>query len=323
MPAFIKTSEFLILQFPGRTARVKLGTDAAERVIQLLQQDASDSDILDVVDIAQGIRKHTSGIFSISDSGEVFIGPDRIPTVLSTRLVELANLGLLKKAQAIVNFWNNAKLNPNHRARTDLFAFLEHNGIPLTDDGCFVAYRAVTRNEAGDLVDTHTGTMINNVGSVVTMDREKVDPDPKKTCSTGLHAAAFEYAKGFNKILLEVKIDPKDVVAIPDDYNGQKMRVCRFEVLAINSESDEGKHLIDRPIYDSNDFDDEDDLNDFDDDSNDVECDFDDEDLFDNDAEDDSNNEDLSNEPDAYVNTRQNHLRQKRDANGRFIPKNQ
>lgn len=307
MPAFIKTSEFIILQFVGRTARVKLGTPIADQVMDLLKRNASDEEILDVVDIANGIRKHTSGMFSISDAGDVYVGPDRLPVVLSNRLVELANLGLLTKAQAIVNFWNNAKKNPNHRARTDLFAFLEHNGIPLTDDGCFVAYRAVTRNEAGDLVDSHTRTMINNVGSVVTMDRSLVDSDPNKTCSSGLHAAAFEYARGFAQILLEVKVNPEDVVAIPTDYNGQKMRVCRFEVLAINSESDEGKHLLNVPIYDqddSDDFDDEDDWDD-EDDSNDQ--------LFVNDRIDP-----------VYPNrpTNQNHLNQKRDANGRFLPKN-
>lgn len=31
---------------------------------------------------------------------------------------------------------------------------------------------------------------------------------------------------------MEVKVNPADVVAVPTDYNGTKMRTCRFEVVA-------------------------------------------------------------------------------------------
>ena len=67
------------------------------------------------------------------------------------------------------------------------------------------------------------------------MDRDKVDPDSNQTCSTGLHAAAFEYADGMYQggsgILVEVKINPENVVAVPTDYNEQKMRVCEYIVI--------------------------------------------------------------------------------------------
>jgi len=33
--------------------------------------------------------------------------------------------------------------------------------------------------------------------------------------------------------MLEVKIDPADVVAIPTDYNNAKMRICKYEVLGV------------------------------------------------------------------------------------------
>jgi predicted RNase H-like nuclease (RuvC/YqgF family) len=44
--------------------------------------------------------------------------------------------------------------------------------------------------------------------------------------------ACFDYAKGFGEKLVEVLVNPADVVCVPVDYNGTKMRVCRFEVVA-------------------------------------------------------------------------------------------
>jgi hypothetical protein len=46
--------------------------------------------------------------------------------------------------------------------------------------------------------------------------------------------AAFEYADKFysNGHLMEIKVNPKNVVAVPTDYNQQKMRVCEYEVMA-------------------------------------------------------------------------------------------
>jgi hypothetical protein len=64
------------------------------------------------------------------------------------------------------------------------------------------------------------------------MARDLVDDNPNNTCSAGLHVACFDYAKGFGSRLVEVKVNPRDVVCVPTDYNGTKMRTCRFEVVA-------------------------------------------------------------------------------------------
>jgi ribosomal protein S27AE len=125
-----------------------------------------------------------------------------------------------------------------------LFKFLEHNGHPITTEGNFIAYRAVR----GDFLDKHTGTMNNAVGNVVEVPRSQVDDNPNNVCSHGLHVATLEYAKGFGTSgdrLLDVEVDPSDVVAVPTDYNGTKMRVCKFKVVA------ESKGLIDKPLVES------------------------------------------------------------------------
>lgn len=253
MVAVLKTPHSLVLQFVGKTLRVPVDSPAAKKAWELLKAGASDQTLLETVDPLISIRKHTSGLFEINDEGEVFVAGVKLPTALANRLVDFADNALLSQAKSLVLFWQNALKNPLERARTDLYAFLEHNGIPITQDGCFVAYRSVVRHQDGNLYDAHTGKFRNNVGDIVTMPRDQVDSNPDQTCSRGLHVAAFEYAKGFSQVLLEVKVNPADVCAIPTDYNGQKMRVCKFEVVAINAETASEGKLIDRPLYDLDD----------------------------------------------------------------------
>jgi hypothetical protein len=150
-----------------------------------------------------------------------------LPQVLNDRLKALKEDGF--PVDSLVNFWRNLNTNPSEASRNQLFAFLEQNGHPLTEDGHFVAYRGVR----ADFKDKHTGTFDNSVGAVCEMPREDVDDNPNQTCSRGLHVAAYGYASGFSSTLVEVKVNPRDVVAVPNDYNGQKMRVCRFEVMAL------------------------------------------------------------------------------------------
>jgi hypothetical protein len=67
------------------------------------------------------------------------------------------------------------------------------------------------------------------------MDRGKVDADRERTCSAGLHVAAWNYAESFyfNGHLLEVEVNPRDVVAVPTDYNNEKMRTCEYKVVRV------------------------------------------------------------------------------------------
>jgi hypothetical protein len=141
----------------------------------------------------------------------------------------------------LTKFWRNLKANPSFNSRKMLYKFLEHNGHPLTEDGCFIAYRGVTE----DFKDLHTQTFNNAVGQVVEVSRSEVDDNPNNTCSNGLHVACHDYAKGFGPKLIEVKVNPKDVVTVPVDYNGTKMRVCKFEVMA------ECENIRMEPVYQS------------------------------------------------------------------------
>jgi len=130
----------------------------------------------------------------------------------------------------MLRFLENLQENPSYKSVEQLYGFLEVHTMPISNDGCFYAYKVIT----SDFKDCYTSEIDNSVGSHVSMSRNKVEDNPDRTCSAGLHVCAFEYAKNFffgnGRILVKVKINPKDVVSIPTDYNNAKMRVCAYTV---------------------------------------------------------------------------------------------
>ena len=145
---------------------------------------------------------------------------------LSTRMIRMLQDGF--DIKPMVAFMENLMTNPSKRAVTELYGFLEKNSLPITPDGCFLAYKKIRQ----DYTDCYTGKMNNSVGQVVEMERNKVDDDQNRTCSTGLHFCSRDYLREFrgDRIVI-VKINPRDVVSIPTDYNDSKGRACRYEVI--------------------------------------------------------------------------------------------
>ena len=140
--------------------------------------------------------------------------------------------GRLKANDSMVLFLDNLTQNPDSRVFDQLYPFMQHNDIEVSDDGCLLAYKKVR----GDYYDIHSGTIRNAPGDKPSMPRVMVQNDPTQTCSTGLHVCAKSYLPNFgndssDKVVI-VKVNPKDVVSVPYDYNGAKMRVCEYEVLA-------------------------------------------------------------------------------------------
>lgn len=172
--------------------------------------------------------------------GVVKIDGKKIPGVLENKLVEFYKQGL--PLYPIVNFYRNMMKNPSEESRKDLFTFLMQNKIPLTEKGMFRAYKKVR----ADFTDSYSGTFDNSVGKVVSMPREAVDSDREVTCSHGLHVASWDYAKGFSgEVLLEIQINPRDVVSVPIDYNNAKMRVCKYKVVRVIEQPNENLLEVD------------------------------------------------------------------------------
>ncbi len=179
-----------------------------------------------IIDPVKVVLNYGQGNVSIQGSqmfwkGELFAGS------LATRMIAMLEEGF--DISPMVNFMENLMLNPSKRAVDELYGFLEKNNLPITPDGHFLAYKRVREN----YFDCHTGTMDNSPGRIVEMERNKVDDNKDNTCSQGLHFCSQEYLKSFGGArTVIVKINPRDVVSIPTDYNNSKGRACRYEVIS-------------------------------------------------------------------------------------------
>jgi len=141
-----------------------------------------------------------------------------------------------------------------------LFGWLKAGGFTLTTDGLIVGYKSVRSDglsahtgrepvtvvHQGGTVETVTGHVPYPVGATVWMARDLVDDDRDSPCSVGLHVGTFDYAAAFSERMLVVLVDPADVVAVPRDSSGQKMRVCRLFVAARHEGGQLSEVVVDR-----------------------------------------------------------------------------
>ena len=150
-------------------------------------------------------------------------------------------------AEPLFSFLRKVRQNPSNIAQNELLLFCVANGFMIHTDGDIIAYKSVRE----DYTDIHSGKFMNTVGTVNLMSRGAVDDVRSNTCSRGLHFASFEYASTWAgsqaRHLMVMKINPMDVVSIPEDYDNQKGRCCRYEVIA---ECDDFKPLPKQEVYD-------------------------------------------------------------------------
>ena len=230
------TGQYIVLQYKdNKPCTIEKGSEKFATIKKMIA-DGKQQAIIDLMYPTKNIPKYTDGNFVTDDNGNLYVKGDKNPVDISIAKKILEFYKAQLPYAPLIAFWNNLKKNPSKDSQDQLFLFLQANSMPITPDGCFLAYKKVNRNGDGELVDGYTGKIRNDIGSVVKMDRDKVNPDRKQTCSYGLHVAAYDYAKHeySGHELLEVKVNPLNVVAVPDDYKDQKMRVCEYEVVGIN-----------------------------------------------------------------------------------------
>jgi hypothetical protein len=95
-----------------------------------------------------------------------------LDTYVAKKLIEMAREGFVTN-NPLVPFIEKLMQNPSRRAVQDLYQFLEFGKNSLTEDGCFIAYKAVRQN----WTDIHSGTFDNSIGQVVEVARNEVDED--------------------------------------------------------------------------------------------------------------------------------------------------
>lgn len=176
-----------------------------------------------------------------TDNVDVFWNDEVVDTTLTRTIMRYHAEG--RDASALVRFLERLQQNPSKRSREALWDWLSRCDLTVDAEGFFYGFKKVNEehrsfNAGRAWVDgvEHSGHIPNEVGAIVSMPREWVDDNSGVECSHGLHVGTYQYAKGFYSgqgCLMEVRVDPADVVSVPQSDHS-KMRVCRYEVVAIH-----------------------------------------------------------------------------------------
>ena len=204
-------------------------------------------------DIASTVEHYCDGYVHV-DNGELTWQGISMPELFSNRILQMRREGF--NIDPMLNFLDNLNDNPSDEAIVELFDFMQNKHLPITEDGHFLAYKAVS----SDFKDIYTGGIDNSVGEEVSIDRSKVDSNRDKHCSAGLHVGAIDYVKSYGGIDLDntdnggnqiviCKVNPADVVSVPSDARFQKLRTCRYEVVSLfNDIFETSVHMTDMGV---------------------------------------------------------------------------
>ncbi|TQV62843.1 MAG: hypothetical protein FNT15_05550 [Sulfurovum sp.] len=218
-------------------------------VVDLLTRNAV-NDVASFFELMEPMREYNKAVaasqFTMNNEGCVFLDIEGFPFQLAP---ELANevLRIYRSAgdlTALEAFVRKLAQNPDKEVHAQLYSFIQVCGLALTSTGDFLAYKNVKDN----FFDIYTGTMDNSPGKWVEMPRFAVEKNPHRTCSAGLHFAAWGYLShyGYGQKTVIVRINPADVVSIPSDYNNMKGRAYRYFIV---KEVEQPEELKNHPVF--------------------------------------------------------------------------
>lgn len=226
---YLMTSETITVFVDGQSKTVESSHPNFETIRQAIKNQNFDG-IGDLFTPINAVKRFCEGNIEVDEVNDIlrYKGYE-LHNTLVDRILSMMSEGF--DVSPMINFLNNLMENPSKRAVDELYSFLEVGKLPITEDGCFLAYKRVRH----DYKDIYSGKFDNSIGAVVEMPRNMVDEDKDRTCSQGLHFCSLEYLPHYgdveNNRVMIVKINPRDVVAIPSDYNNTKGRTCRYEVI--------------------------------------------------------------------------------------------
>lgn len=174
----------------------------------------------------------------VENDNLVYVSPGGAEHVINGNLTERAIKALNNGASAdtilpLMRFMDNIGKNPKADIRQELYEFMAAGKMPITEDGCLLAYKRIGK----DYKDLHSRTMDNSPGKVVSMPADQVDANRNNECSRGLHFCAGSYlgaaygGDSDSRRTVIVKVNPRHVFAIPRDYSFAKGRCSEYYVV--------------------------------------------------------------------------------------------
>ncbi len=237
------------------------------KIVARLANDPKDTSIIDLFDAERAVASRLERLSSRTtvSNGIIFFDGDPIHNSLTEQVVRFLNEGV-EDWRPLIFFFEKVMQNPSDNSRQQLLEWLSNDeSLTITSDGDIVGYkgchgsadapvstRPAPANEQVTVNDEFvTGTVSNTVGNKVAMPRGFVDPDEATYCSVGLHVGTFRYAQSFASVVVQVHVNPRDVVSVTSDSNREKIRTCAYEVVAVV------QNKVAAPVYGVSVYDDE------------------------------------------------------------------
>ena len=241
---FIMNNTGIVFFHQNKPIKIDKSSNQYLRIIKAfdLPESEQEAAIFEILDQSAGSFERDG--FKITPEEVIYKG-EELPEALANKVRSIAEEGL--PVSLFGNFWDNLQLNPSANSVRELYDFLSYKELPITEDGCFLAYKGL--NSTGWSISGNKKTKVlkgkvnasghihNAVGEEIEVRRWDVDDDRQNHCSYGLHVGSLSYAEDFSQgMVVVVKINPKDVVSVPQDYSCQKCRVSAYKVIDIFSE---------------------------------------------------------------------------------------
>lgn len=233
MNSFIRTATGLSLVINSQPYTVESDHPNYSSIVDALRASNWEA-IPDLITVTHALKTWTDETSTESDleidvdGGVILFKGEEVRGVIANRILDMYIDGF--DVTPMAKFLANLYANPSNKAVEQLYGWMEANGITITEDGYLLAFKRV-RNDYTSFFD---GTTDNTIGTTPELPRNKVDDRSDVTCSHGLHFCSHAYLPHYNggqgRVLL-LKINPADVVSIPNDYNNAKGRACKYLIL--------------------------------------------------------------------------------------------
>lgn len=227
--AIIKTDSGVTAIINGKNYSITSDHPQYYKVVEAIHSKVNGKKLAQIFATANSIKEYSNGKFKISsDLSAVYYRGHRVHNSVERDILRFMREDL--PVEPLLAFTARLYRNPSMKAIETLNDFRNLYNLPITDDGCVLAYKGVDEN----FCDMHTHSVNNCVGSVPKrFKRNEVDDNDETDCSKGYHAGSFKYASSFGPNVVVVKVAPEDVVVVPKNCRTWKFRTLGYEVVAL------------------------------------------------------------------------------------------
>jgi hypothetical protein len=147
IPAIITSSGTITLYWQGKAHTV----DKSHRNYNLVREAVNKGDTTNLDGLlkpAEAIKNKVASTPNAQNvevrDGQVFYAGEAVHNSVVDRILQF----VAEKFDfaPLVQFLENLIQNPSKASLDNLYRFLEHNKMPITQDGCFLAYKRVTHD---------------------------------------------------------------------------------------------------------------------------------------------------------------------------------